>query len=338
MDYTEIFHFTNQNARWFGNLRCQNWFSIWFSEVNINLLNKNCLGLVQSLFPIGNSATNFHLARKAIFNFCGMPYRKHIGSPSPDVLKVGTNRVDLLQVDLTSSLQAKRAFEVAKRRSCEKSSSRAILNRTKDFYESLPVGPWSSLHFISVAKSSYKPALDTLYLQIILTKKVRGRQRGWALDSQSGGSSDQEVDSGADFSLLPFCTKAFIYSIYHSHGNKCTSGLSTALLQGFTITPLNSSKIILARWLVYLSLAALDHIFSPQRKSAIVRALRKASKQSLTSSNTGYALSMAGYYLFGRTTSSLVSRKDVPKILIVITDGRWVSYIVVTFCISLFNN
>ena len=90
---------------------------------------------------------------------------KHIGSPSPDVLKVGTNRVDLLQVDLTSSLQAKRAFEVAKRRSCEKSSSRAILNRTKDFYESLPVGP-SSLHFISVAKSSYKPALDTLYLQI----------------------------------------------------------------------------------------------------------------------------------------------------------------------------
>ena len=33
---------------------------------------------------------------------------KHIGSPSPDVLKVGTNRVDLLQVDLTSSLQAKR--------------------------------------------------------------------------------------------------------------------------------------------------------------------------------------------------------------------------------------
>ena len=39
---------------------------------------------------------------------------------------------------------------------------------------------------------------------------------------------------------------------------------------------------------------------------------------------------MAGYYLFGRTTSSLVSRKDVPKILIVITDGRWVSYIVVT--------
>ena len=89
---------------------------------------------------------------------------------------------------------------------------------------------------------------------------------------------------------------------------------------------------------MYLYLAALYRIFSPQRKSAIVRALRKASKQSLTSSNTGYALSMAGYYLFGTTTSSLVSRKDVPKILIVITDGRWVSYIVVTFCISLFNN
>ena len=346
MDCTEIFHFTNQNARWFGNLRCQNWFSIWFSEVNINLLNKNFLGLVQSLFPIGNSATNSYLARKGIFNFCGMMGNKHIGSPSPDVLKVGTNRVDLLQVDLTSSLQAKRAFEAAKRRSCARSSSRAILNRTKDFYESLPIGP-SSLHFKSVAKGSYKPALDTLYLQIILTKKVRRRQRGWALDSQSGGhefpqscacSSDQEVDSGGDFSLLPFCTKAFTYSIYHSHGNKCTSGLSTALLQGFTITPLNSSKIILARWLVYLYLAALYRIFSPQRKSAIVRALRKASKQSLTSSNTGYALSMAGYYLFRRTTSSLVSRKDVPKILIVITDGRWVSYTVVTFCISLFNN
>ena len=90
---------------------------------------------------------------------------KHIGSPSPDVLKVGTNRVDLLQVDLTNSLQAKRAFEAAKRRSCERSLSRAILNRTKDFYESLPIGP-SSLHFISVAKSSNKPALDTLYLQI----------------------------------------------------------------------------------------------------------------------------------------------------------------------------
>ena len=165
MDCTEIFHFTNQNARWFGNLRCQNWFSIWFSEVNINLLNKNCLGLVQSLFPIGNSATNSYLARKGIFNFCGMMGNKHIGSPSPDVLKVGTNRVDLLQVDLTSSLQAKRAFEAAKRRSCERSLSRAILNRTKDFYESLPIGP-SSLHFISVAKSSNKPALDTLYLQI----------------------------------------------------------------------------------------------------------------------------------------------------------------------------
>lgn len=168
---------------------------------------------------------------------------------------------------------------------------------------------------------------------------MSGRQRGWLLDSQSGGhefpqscacSSDQVVDSGGDLSVLPFCTKAFIYSIYHSHGNKCTLGLSTALLQGFTITPLNSSKIILARWLVYLYLAALYRIFSPQRKSAIVRALRKASKQSLTSSNTGYALSMAGYYLFGRKTSSLVSRKDVPKILIVITDGRWVSYIVVT--------
>ena len=138
------------------------------------------------------------------------------------------------------------------------------------------------------------------------------------------------VDSGGDLSVLPFCTKAFIYSIYHSHGNKCTLGLSTAFLQGFTITPLNSSKNILGRWLVYSYLAALYRIFSPQRKSAIVRALRKASKQSLTSSNTGIALSMAGYYLFGRKTSSLVSRKDVPKILIVITDGRWVSYIVVT--------
>ena len=123
------------------------------------------MGLVQSLFPIGNSATNSYLARKGIFNFCGMMGNKHIGSPSPDVLKVGTNRVDLLQVDLTSSLQAKRAFEAAKRRSCERSLSRAILNRTKDFYESLPIGP-SYLHFISVAKSSYKPALDTLYLQI----------------------------------------------------------------------------------------------------------------------------------------------------------------------------
>ena len=159
------------------------------------------------------------------------------------------------------------------------------------------------------------------------------------LDSQSGGhefpqscacSSDQVVDSGGDLSVLPFCTKAFIYSIYHSHGNKCTLGLSTAFLQGFIITPLNSSKNILGRWLVYSYLAALYRIFSPQRKSAIVRALRKASKQSLTSSNTGYALSMARYYLFGRKTSSLVSRKDVPKILIVITDGRWVSYIVVT--------
>ena len=89
---------------------------------------------------------------------------------------------------------------------------------------------------------------------------------------------------------------------------------------------------------MYLYLAALYRIFSPQRKSAIVRALWKASKQSLTSSNTGYALSMAGYYLFGPKTSSLVSRKDVPKILIVITDGRWVSYIVVTPRISLYNN
>jgi len=169
MDCTKIFHFTNQNARRFGNLRCQNWFSIWFSEVNINLLNKNCLGLVQSLFPIGNSATNFYPARKGIFNFCGMMGNKHICSPSPDVLKVGTNRVDLLQVDLTSSLQAKGAFVAAKRpserRSRERSSSRAILNRTKDFYESLPIGP-SSLHFISVAKRSYKPTLDTLYSQI----------------------------------------------------------------------------------------------------------------------------------------------------------------------------
>ena len=169
MDCTEIFHFTNQNARWFGNLRCQNWFSIWFSEVNINLLNKNCLGLVQSLFPIGNSATNSYLARKGIFNFCGMMGNKHICSPSPDVLKVGTNRVNLLQADLTSSLQAKRAFEAAKRpserRSRERPSSRAILNRTKDFYESLPIGP-SSLHFVTVAKRSYKPTLDTLCLQI----------------------------------------------------------------------------------------------------------------------------------------------------------------------------
>ena len=165
MDCTEIFHFTNQNARWFGNLRCQNWFSIWFSEVNINLLNKNCLGLVQSLFPIGNSATNSYLARKGIFNFCGMMGNKHICSPPTDILKVGTNRVDLLPVDLKSSLQAKRAFEAAKRQSHERSSSRAILNRTKDFYESLPIGP-SSLHFISVAKRSYKPTLDTLYLQI----------------------------------------------------------------------------------------------------------------------------------------------------------------------------
>ena len=108
--------------------------------------------------------------------------------------------------------------------------------------------------------------------------------------------------------------------------------------RGFIVHHLTLVKNIFARWLVYSYLAALYRIFSPQRKSAIVSALRKASKQSLTSFNTGYALSMAGYYLFGRKTSSMVSRKDVPKILIVITDGRWVLYIVVTFCISLFNN
>ena len=52
----------------------------------------------------------------------------------------------------------------------------------------------------------------------------------------------------------------------------------------------------------------------------MVRALRKASTQSMTSSNTGYALGMAEHYLFNRKCNS---HKDIPKILIVITDGRY---------------
>ncbi|KAL9981497.1 hypothetical protein ACROYT_G010204 [Oculina patagonica] len=58
---------------------------------------------------------------------------------------------------------------------------------------------------------------------------------------------------------------------------------------------------------------------SQQRKSSMVRALQKASTQSLPSSNTGYALGMAGHRLFNRKFNT---RKDVPKVLIVITDGR----------------
>ena len=53
----------------------------------------------------------------------------------------------------------------------------------------------------------------------------------------------------------------------------------------------------------------------------MVRALRKASTQSLPSSNTGYALGMAGYRLFNKKFNT---RNDVPKVLIVITDGRYI--------------
>ena len=52
----------------------------------------------------------------------------------------------------------------------------------------------------------------------------------------------------------------------------------------------------------------------------MVRALRKASTQSLPSSNTGYALGMAGYRLFNKKFNT---RNGVPKVLIVITDGRY---------------
>ena len=52
----------------------------------------------------------------------------------------------------------------------------------------------------------------------------------------------------------------------------------------------------------------------------MVRALQKASTQSLPSSNTGYALGMAGHRLFNKKFNT---RKDVPKVLIVITDGRY---------------
>lgn len=53
----------------------------------------------------------------------------------------------------------------------------------------------------------------------------------------------------------------------------------------------------------------------------MVRALRKASTQSLPSSNTGYALGMAGYRLFNKKFNT---RNDVPKVLIAITDGRYI--------------
>lgn len=53
----------------------------------------------------------------------------------------------------------------------------------------------------------------------------------------------------------------------------------------------------------------------------MVRALRKASTQSLPSSNTGYALGMAGYRLFNKKFNT---RNNVPKVLIVITDGRYI--------------
>ena len=64
--------------------------------------------------------------------------------------------------------------------------------------------------------------------------------------------------------------------------------------------------------------------FSPQSRSSVIRSLRKASTQSLTSSNTGFALNMAGYHLFRQQPSIAGSRKDVPKVLVVITDGRYV--------------
>ena len=69
--------------------------------------------------------------------------------------------------------------------------------------------------------------------------------------------------------------------------------------------------------------------FSEQKKSVLVRALRKASTQKLTSSNTGYALSMADYYLFNKKCNS---PKEIPKVLIVITDGRYhISFFVLDY-------